>query len=280
MAASGFKEHSQTGLVYAAIVFGYIAFTSKYLSIATVVALAGLIGSLIPDIDSHRSKPRKTLLYFLMIVGTLIGYFSPGFIQFQQDYLHFIPKPNPLYSALMGFLFGYIVQLVADSLLVHRGVTHSVMGAILQGLIITSLITLVINMPNEWIVATFLSATGGVFVHQFTDWSYGVMSERNNNHLLFTLGGNLKENIFLLVVTGILLIFSQIGKPFYDYFLQIGGKPNLWIYLAVINLVLFSVFFLWSLVKRKELGRGVVNMYWFIGCTVIAFMVNFGVNVG
>jgi membrane-bound metal-dependent hydrolase YbcI (DUF457 family) len=278
MAASGIKEHSQIGVAYAVVVFGYVFYMRGYLPAAVIVATAAFIGSVIPDIDSHRSAPRKFMLYSLMVVGVWVGYLSTGFLQLQQDYFH-IAQPNPLYSAIIGFCLGYVTQLIAGSLLVHRGVTHSVMGAIFLGLIMASLFSFVIEMADELLIAIFLATMGGVFVHQFTDWAYGSLSTRNHNHLLFTLAGHKKENIFLLFVTIILVSVSQIGGVFYQYFLSVGfSQPDVWIYLSVFNFLLLCVFLAREMLKKKpELLKNVlVNVYWFVGCTIMAFLVSVG----
>jgi len=278
MAASGIKEHSQTGIAYAVIVFGYIFYTKGYLPAALIVAVTAYIGSVMPDIDSHRSAPRKFMLYSLIVIGIWVGYFSTGLLHVQQDYFY-ITQPTPLYSALMGFCLGYVTQLIAGSLLVHRGVTHSVMGAIFLGLIMASLFSLVINMEEELLIAIFLATMGGVFVHQFTDWAYGSLSKRNHNHLLFTLAGHKKENIFLLFVTVILVSVSQIGGIFYRYFLSVGfSKPDVWIYLSVFNFILLCIFLVREFLKKKPrpLKNVLVNVYWFAGCTVMAFLVSVG----
>lgn len=281
MAASGIKEHSQTGIAYAIMVFGYVFYTQKYLPAALLVTMAAFIGSIIPDIDSHRSAPRKFMLYSLMVIGVWVGYFSTGLLQVQQEYLH-IAEPNPLYSAIIGFCLGYVTQLVAGSLLVHRGVTHSVMGAILLGLIVAALFSFVIKMEDELLIAIFLATMGGVFVHQFTDWAYGSLSKRNHNHLLFTLAGHKKENIFLLFITVVLVAMSQIGDVFYHYFLTVGfSKPDVWIYLSVFNFILLCIFLGREFVqqKPKPLKNVLVNVYWFAGCTAMAFLVSVGTKI-
>jgi len=276
MAASGIKEHSQTGIAYSVAVFGYVFYMQGYLPAAVIVATAAFIGAVIPDIDSHRSVPRKFMLYSLIVVGALVGYLSTGFLQLQQDYFH-ISQPDPLYSAVIGFCLGYVTQLVAGSLLVHRGVTHSVMGAILLGLIMASLFSFVIKMADELLIAVFLATMGGVFVHQFTDWAYGSLSTRNHNHLLFTLAGSKKENIFLVFVTVILVSVSQIGGVFYPYFLSVGlSQPDVWIYLSAFNFILLCFFLVRELLKKKPqlLKNVLVNVYWFSGCTVMAFFIS------
>ncbi|HHL19455.1 MAG TPA: hypothetical protein ENJ33_06945 [Thiothrix sp.] len=276
MASSGIKEHSQTGIAYAVVVFGYVFYMKGYLPAAVIVATAAFIGSVIPDIDSHRSAPRKFMLYSLMVIGAWVGYLSTDFLQLQQDYFH-ITRPNPFYSAIIGFCLGYVTQLIAGSLLVHRGVTHSVMGAILLGLIMASLFSFVINMADELLIAVFLATMGGVFVHQLTDWAYGSLSKRNHNHLLFTLAGHKKENIFLLFVTFILVSVSQIGGVFYPYFLSVGfSQPDVWIYLSVLNFILLCVFLTREMLKKQPqlLKNVLVNVYWFSGCTAMAFFVS------
>jgi hypothetical protein len=70
---------------------------------------------------------------------------------------------------------------------------------------------------------------------------------------------------------------SQIGGVFYQYFLSVGfSQPDVWIYLSVFNFLLLCVFLVREMLKKKpELLKNVlVNVYWFSGCTVMAFFVS------
>ena len=126
-----------------------------------VVFLLGIIGGLLPDIDSDTSVPVR--MVFNLLAG-VIGFL----IMFTQQPGHSVLELFLIWA--MGFfLVKYLVFAVFARITVHRGMLHSIPAAALFGLI-TAIIAergCAQSPLMAWVQGSFV--TGGVLVHLLLD---------------------------------------------------------------------------------------------------------------
>jgi len=147
---TGFKEHFTWGLLLG-IAFAYLLYSYFSYPIQSIFApsLLFLISSLLPDIDSPSSKPRRyfRLFVFASFVAIALLYYST------LASIHFI---FPFVFPFIGF------AAVEFSIPGHRGFLHSPAAAILWGLFIF----LFLRSPLAGIAAAF-----GYSTHLLVDYA-------------------------------------------------------------------------------------------------------------
>lgn len=124
---TGFREHLFWG-VSLALVFALLFSRELPLRIASLSAAAFLAGSLLPDIDHPKSKPRKVMRY------ALVALFFALMLLWGFGELCSILGGFCDYALLLGAVLPFLlVSLVERSIPSHRGLLHSPIAALVYG---------------------------------------------------------------------------------------------------------------------------------------------------
>lgn len=181
---------------------------------ALLLATAGVIGGILPDVDLHYSYPSRILFSLLGIVIAFLWVFSA------KNQLS-IAK---LWVAGAGIylIIRYPVWALFQNLTVHRGSVHSIGAAVLFALLASIVGYYLFSKTAflSWFVALFVFA--GFILHLVLDELYSV--DFMGHRLKRSFGSALKlfdpkEKISSLVIlTGILLawFFTPDHKAFID----------------------------------------------------------------
>ncbi len=133
---------------------------------ALLIATAGVIGGILPDVDLHYSYPSRILFSLLGIVITFLWVFSA------KNQLSIIE----LWGAGLGiYLFvRFPIWALFQKVTVHRGSIHSIIAAILFSLIVAALSSHAFHKTDfvSWLVAFFVFA--GFCLHLLLDEIYSV----------------------------------------------------------------------------------------------------------
>ncbi|MDR1040878.1 MAG: metal-dependent hydrolase [Deltaproteobacteria bacterium] len=132
---------------------------------STLAFLAGVSGSLLPDLDSDTSKPLRLsgAVAGLGAAAAVAGFaLSPG---------NFLGRPwHPVYVAVAAFATFLVSNTLMIGLLkrytVHRGLFHSLSVPFLYGGLWAVLCT---GMGRKTVFAVWVMAAGGVFLHLILD---------------------------------------------------------------------------------------------------------------
>lgn len=183
--------------------------------------LIGIIGGMLPDIDSDNSKPVKRLFFFLSILSCIAVW------RFFKDCL----ITDQLIVILLAsyFLVRYVIFFFFQKMTVHRGIFHSLLAAVFFGLSITCLsyYYLKFNTLHAWYNGIFLSI--GFVVHLCLDEIFSV--DLNNGRMKKSFGTALKmfnyndlSSSLLMFIFTVLLFF--IAPP-YSYLIHQWEAANL-----------------------------------------------------
>ncbi|MBX9925153.1 MAG: metal-dependent hydrolase [Hyphomicrobiaceae bacterium] len=130
------------------------------------VTLAGVVGSILPDIDLKDSRPSRALFSGLAIFFSFAVLFSSA-----QTY-----SLAELWILWLGTLVGvrYGVHAVFHRIAVHRGVWHSLLAAAFCALLTSIVFKYVLGTPDgiAWLGAAFMAV--GYLTHLVLDEVYSV----------------------------------------------------------------------------------------------------------
>ncbi len=130
------------------------------------VTMAGVVGSILPDIDLKESRPSRALFAGLGIFFSFAVLFcaSPSYSLVE------------LWILWLGTLVGvrYGVHAVFHRIAVHRGVWHSLLAAVFCGLLTSLVFKYILGTPDgiAWLGAAFLVV--GYVTHLILDELYSV----------------------------------------------------------------------------------------------------------
>jgi membrane-bound metal-dependent hydrolase YbcI (DUF457 family) len=159
---ANFKGHFMgaavaSGVLSAGVLaLGYINSTE-----AIVAFVLGIIGGLLPDIDSDNSTPLNMAFTFVSIMGAF-------FVMFSKSDTYSVIEMVLLW--LMVYMFIRIVILeLFKKLTVHRGMFHSIPAAILAGFLTTNMFYYFFAQAPfiSWVAGFFV--TFGYIVHLLLD---------------------------------------------------------------------------------------------------------------
>jgi hypothetical protein len=172
-----FKEH-QSNVLPLAVVIGLATAVVGFdngIEIMTALVFGGasfllvLIGNALPDIDSHSSIPRR-MLGVCGGIGLIFAYVAgAGVIARYVDQYLGGPLVGMAVIAVLVFLSTFIIPPILsaagsafDSLLTHRGVTHTIAFAVALGAVVyytsdTSLAQFQLSAENEKSMSIFVA---------------------------------------------------------------------------------------------------------------------------
>lgn len=172
---------------------------------ALLLASAGVLGGILPDIDLHYSHPSRILFSLLGIVVAFSWVFSA------ENQLPIIP----LWGAGLGIylIVRFPMWAVFQKFTVHRGSIHSISVAVLFGFITAALSFHFFNKPAfvSWLIALFVFL--GFVLHLVLDELYSV--DFMGHRLKRSFGTALKLFEYKERVSSAVIILSIIATWFF-----------------------------------------------------------------
>lgn len=126
----------------------------------------GWIGSMIPDIDSDTSKPRRFIFNGLSFV-------LPAALIYRVEWVHRSPERAVLFGALCALLVLYPLKWFFRKFTRHRGAYHSIPAALIYGCL-CALLAHHEEAPQSLQLAISLVATLGFLTHLVLDELWAV----------------------------------------------------------------------------------------------------------
>jgi len=158
---TGFREHSLTALLAAALLFGALYWLGE---LTPLTALAGAlffaVSGVLPDIDSKTSIPRRHFRKAVLLAGVLLALAAFPFLTESFEY-----------GALIALAIPAVVYFASELVLPgHRGFMHSHLASVGYGAVVVILLDRLAGL--EWDTAFFigLCAACGYSFHLLVDW--------------------------------------------------------------------------------------------------------------
>jgi membrane-bound metal-dependent hydrolase YbcI (DUF457 family) len=217
---SEFKTHFLGGLVAGvATTSYYYVFQQGSLNSTqlTAVFLCGVIGGLLPDLDSDTGKPLEMLfgLISVIIPVTCLKYVSGYFVV--------TPEFLVSYFVLAYLLINYVILEGVKRVTRHRGIMHSIPFAVLCG---EAGALLFLASGKNIAMAAGIAVFVGALIHLILDelhsirWKWGFFPVANNSSgSALTLKSNsiaVTITVYLLVTITGLPILRALGYDFFD----------------------------------------------------------------
>lgn len=152
------KEHmtiGTTAVIGTAVSLIYVGNMNLSFNLITLIA-GGVIGSYMPDIDSHKSTAAQVFNKIFMVIVALVSLFYCFGITFNYDYIHTIRKFLKLET--QGIIL-FSILTILGKLSPHRMFTHKWFGTLL-------FCFSVYLMENEYLTLGF---TIGYILHIIAD---------------------------------------------------------------------------------------------------------------
>jgi len=154
---TGFREHLLGGILGAIFIAAYVSEMQGF-SLPTTAALSAifLFSSLLPDIDSKKSKPRRVLRLAVFLFGALIA------VLFYSSFTAI----SPLLALFVPFLLIAAAELTIPP---HRGFLHSWSAAFLWGILAFAFFVILnISIGDSLLAGAF--AAFGYLLHLLIDF--------------------------------------------------------------------------------------------------------------
>lgn len=193
---------------------------------AILLAFAGVIGGILPDIDLHYSHPSRIIFSLLGILMSFLWIFAT------ENELSIIE----LWLAGLGLylLVRYPLWKLFNKFTVHRGVLHSVISAILFGLLTVLLSFYIFSRQpfTSWFIGFFVFL--GFILHLLLDEIYSV--DFMGRRLKRSFGTALKifdkrqiqASVLIIIGIAISWAFTPDIKPFIDTLTSIETYQLIW----------------------------------------------------
>ncbi len=186
------------------------------------VTAAGVLGSVLPDIDLKDSRPSRALFFGLATFFAFVALFM-GAGRYSIVELWIL--------AAGTFLFvKYVVHSIFHRLSYHRGIFHSILAALFFGLLTVIIYRYVLGRHEgvSWLAGGFMVA--GYLVHLTLDeiYSVDVMDTRIKSSFGTALklwdGKHLGHSAIMAAAAGLLFLATPSSKTFTDGM----TSPALW----------------------------------------------------
>jgi hypothetical protein len=185
----------------------------------------GVVGGLLPDIDSDNSLPVRLLFTF---IATVISFL----VMFKQ------PPDNTaieLFLVWMGsFVFiKYFLFSLFTKITVHRGIIHSIPAAVLFGFVSTILLYRIFHFNGfvAWMAGLFVF--GGYIIHLLLDELYSLnftgSGTKKSAGTAFKFGNasDLKSTFFIYLALVLLFVAMPEHNHFFSTILDTGTYHHL-----------------------------------------------------
>ena len=185
----------------------------------------GVVGGLLPDIDSDNSLPVRLLFTF---IATVISFL----VMFRQQTDNTVVE---LFLVWMGsFIFiKYFLFSLFTKVTVHRGIIHSIPAAVLFGFITTILLYHIFHFPEfvSWMAGLFVF--GGCILHLLLDELFSLnltgSGPKKSTGTAFKFGnaGDLKSTFFIYLAIVLLFLATPEHNHFFSTILDTSTYHHL-----------------------------------------------------
>jgi len=164
-------------------------------------SLMGTLGGMLPDIDADNSIPVKRLFLFLAGLGSVCAWAG----------LENSLNPSCLMLAVLTtfLVLRYPVFFLFRKMTLHRGVFHSLLGALFFGLLTTCINHYILDggVLQAWLSGVFIGF--GVVVHLLLDELFSV--DLSNARMKKSFGTALKLFSYNDIPVSLMLLVSTLG---------------------------------------------------------------------
>jgi hypothetical protein len=174
--------------------------------------LLGVLGGLLPDIDSDKSTPLTLIFYFLSIYCAFAIVFD---LALQYSFAELLMVWGASYFAIRYLVFKVVTQVT-----VHRGIFHSLLAVVFVSLLTVDASYYFLHKSAQmaWNAGIFIGI--GYLVHLCLDELYSV--DLHNKRMRKSFGTALKpisrENLDAsLLMAAVLCIFITYAPPVNNY---------------------------------------------------------------
>ncbi|MEZ5817487.1 MAG: metal-dependent hydrolase [Hyphomicrobiaceae bacterium] len=186
------------------------------------VTAAGVLGSVLPDIDLKDSRPGRAMFFGLGAFFSFVALFMLAG--------HFSIVELWILAALTFLFVRYVAHAIFHRISYHRGIFHSVLAAVFFGLLTVLVYRHVLGRHEgvAWLAGGFM--TVGYLVHLVLDeiYSVDVMDTRIKASFGTALklwdGKHLGHSVMMAVATVALFLVTPSSKTF----VQGISSPELW----------------------------------------------------
>lgn len=210
---ANFKTH----VVVATAVSGVASVTWLTLQLATPWStggyfLLGVLGGLLPDIDSDKSAPLNMIFFLLSMYCAFAFVFN---LAMQYSYLELFCLWFAIYFGIRYLVFELVIKIT-----VHRGIFHSLLAVVFVALLTVNVSYYCLSKPARiaWNCGLFIGT--GYLVHLSLDELYSVdllgrrMKKSFGTALKLLNSDNLKVSLLMLGLVVALIIYAP---PFKSY---------------------------------------------------------------
>lgn len=184
------------------------------------VALAGVLGSILPDVDLQRSRPSRIIFFFLGLFFSFCALFA------YSSKLSIVE----LWILWLGVFAGvrYFGQLLFHRFATHRGIFHSILAALFFFILTALVFTYILGKEPlvSWIAGLFVFI--GYLVHLTLDELYSVDFE--DNRIKRSFGTALKlfdyrNPLTSLTMTAVAALMLYVAPSLSDVYETIKERP-------------------------------------------------------
>ncbi|MCP4115811.1 MAG: metal-dependent hydrolase [Desulfobacteraceae bacterium] len=187
--------------------------------------ILGVVGGLLPDIDSDNSLSVRLLFTF---IATVISFL----VMFKQQADNTLIELFLVWVGSFAFIKFFLFSLFTKAT-VHRGIIHSIPAAVLFGFIATILLCRIFHFNDfvAWMGGVFVF--GGCICHLLLDELYSLnlagSGPKKSLGTAFKFGsiGNFRTTAFIYLLIGILFIATPEHKQFFSVILDTGTYKHL-----------------------------------------------------
>ena len=207
-----FKNHWRFGLLSSSLSATLLSWFKLYdTRLLPLLVLIGWVGSILPDIDSDTSRPRRLIFDGLCFI-------LPPALIYRIPYLHSTPFYAVLSWALMTFIILKPTKWVFKRYTKHRGVFHSIPAALIYS-IMCALLAFHESAPKGLQISIMVCGFIGFITHLILDEVWAVdfngrlpAKKRSFGTALTWGGSSVKANYMLY---GLLLISVRVYWSFW-----------------------------------------------------------------
>ena len=162
---ANFKTHVAIAAIGLVVPVSFLFLLRKNIYLSILMAVIGMIGGILPDIDSEQSKSKNIIFTMLTVLSF--------FMVLLCSLVHFNIIRSILLSLGAAILINFVGKKVMSIIFKHRGIIHSIPMAILLSLLLFVLIKI---LSNNEIVAWFgfLFLVYGFLIHLILDELFAV----------------------------------------------------------------------------------------------------------
>lgn len=174
----------------------------------------GVVGGLLPDIDSDNSLSVRLLFTF---IATVISFL----VMFKQQADNTLIELFLIWVGSFAFIKFFLFSLFTK-VTVHRGIIHSIPASVLFGIITTILLYRIFHFNDfvAWMAGLFIF--GGSILHLLLDelCSLNITGGRSKKSAgtAFKFGsiGDFKSTVFIYLVVALLFAATPEHRPFFS----------------------------------------------------------------